>query len=137
MKSQNEDYRPSLEEIHHIHKLDAPSGTAITLAETVMEESDLTEWELNGDSKDKLKIKSLREGEVPGTHKIKYTSSVDEITLKHEAFSRDGFALGAVIASEWLVGKEGIFSMNDVLNIHAKEFEVYYFNHWWRRVSQE
>ena len=117
MKSQNEDYRPSLEEIHHIHKLDAPSGTAITLAETVMEESDLTEWELNGDSKDKLKIKSLREGEVPGTHIIKYTSSVDEITLKHEAFSRDGFALGAVIASEWLVGKEGIFSMNDVLNI--------------------
>jgi 4-hydroxy-tetrahydrodipicolinate reductase len=118
MKSQNEDYRPSLEEIHHIHKLDAPSGTAITLAETVMEESDLTEWELNGDSKDKLKIKSLREGEVPGTHIIKYTSSIDEITLKHEAFSRDGFALGAVIASEWLVGKEGIFSMNDVLNIY-------------------
>ena len=117
MKSQNEDYRPSLEEIHHINKLDAPSGTAITLAETVMEESDLTEWELNGHSKDKLKIKSLREGEVPGTHIIKYTSSVDEITLKHEAFSRDGFALGAVIASEWLVGKEGIFSMNDVLNI--------------------
>ena len=117
MKSQNEDYNPSLEEIHHIHKLDAPSGTAITLAETVMEESDLTEWELNGDSKDKLKIKSLREGEVPGTHIIKYTSSIDEITLKHEAFSRDGFALGAVIASEWLVGKEGIFSMKDVLNI--------------------
>lgn len=117
MKSQNEDYNPSLEEIHHIHKLDAPSGTAITLAETVMEESDLTEWELNGDSKDKLKIKSLREGEVPGTHIIKYTSSNDEITLKHEAFSRDGFALGAVIASEWLVGKEGIFSMKDVLNI--------------------
>jgi 4-hydroxy-tetrahydrodipicolinate reductase len=83
-----------------------------------MEESDLTEWEIDGDSKDKLKIKSLREGEVPGTHIIKYTSSVDEITLKHEAFSRDGFALGAVIASEWLVGKEGIFSMNDVLNIY-------------------
>ncbi|MAD30463.1 MAG: 4-hydroxy-tetrahydrodipicolinate reductase [Flavobacteriaceae bacterium] len=117
MKSQNEDYHPSLEEIHHIHKLDAPSGTAITLAETVMEESDFTEWELNGDSKDKLKIKSLREGEVPGTHIIKYTSSNDEITLKHEAFNRDGFALGAVIASEWLVGKEGVFSMKDVLNI--------------------
>ena len=72
---------------------------------------------LKGNSKNKLNIKSIRQGEVPGIHSIKYTSSIDEISLKHEAFSRDGFALGAVIASEWLVGKQGIFSMNDVLNI--------------------
>ncbi len=117
MKSQQENYHPTLEEIHHIHKLDAPSGTALTLAEAVLEESDLTEWELEGDSKTKLNIKSIREGEVPGTHSVKYTSSIDEISLKHEAFGRDGFALGAVIASEWLVGKQGVFSMNDVLNI--------------------
>ncbi|MDA8948447.1 4-hydroxy-tetrahydrodipicolinate reductase [Flavobacteriaceae bacterium] len=117
MKSQQENYHPTLEEIHHIHKLDAPSGTALTLAEALLEESDLTEWELEGDSKTKLNIKSIREGEVPGTHSVKYTSSIDEISLKHEAFGRDGFALGAVIASEWLVGKQGVFSMNDVLNI--------------------
>lgn len=117
MKSQQENYHPTLEEIHHIHKLDAPSGTALNLAEAVLEESDLTEWELEGDSKTKLNIKSIREGEVPGTHSVKYTSSIDEISLKHEAFGRDGFALGAVIASEWLVGKQGVFSMNDVLNI--------------------
>ena len=117
MKPHQENYHPSLKEIHHIHKLDAPSGTAITLADTVLAEFDLTEWELEDDSKNKLNIKSIREGEVPGIHSIKYTSSIDEISLRHEAFSRDGFALGAVIASEWLVGKQGVFSMNDVLNI--------------------
>ena len=117
MKPHQENYHPSLKEIHHIHKLDAPSGTAITLADTVLAEFDLTEWELEDDSKNKLYIKSIREGEVPGIHSIKYTSSIDEISLRHEAFSRDGFALGAIIASEWLVGKQGVFSMNDVLNI--------------------
>ena len=117
MKPHQKNYYPSLEEIHHIHKLDAPSGTALSLAETVLEESDLTEWELMGNSKNKLNIKSIRQGEVPGIHSIKYTSSIDEISLKHEAFNRDGFALGAIIASEWLVEKQGIFSMNDVLNI--------------------
>ena len=117
MKPHQENYHPSLKEIHHIHKLDAPSGTAITLADTVLAEFDLTEWELEDDSKNKLNIKSIREGQVPGIHSIKYTSSIDEISLRHEAFSRDGFALGAIIASEWLVGKQGVFSMNDVLNI--------------------
>ena len=117
MKSHQEDYQPSLEEIHHIHKLDAPSGTALSLADSVLNESSFKEWELDGNSKTKLNIHSKREGEVPGTHTVKYTSSIDEISLKHEAFKRDGFALGAIIASEWLVGKQGIFSMNDVLNI--------------------
>lgn len=117
MKPQQENYFPSLEETHHIHKLDAPSGTVLSLAETLLRESELTEWELNGDSKNKLNIKSIREGEVPGIHAVKFTSSIDEITLKHVAFGRDGFALGAIIASEWIVGKQGVFSMNNVLNI--------------------
>ena len=117
MKSHQEDYQPSLEEIHHIHKLDAPSGTALSLADSVLNESSFKEWELDGNSKTKLNIHSKREGEVPGTHTLKYTSSIDEISLKHEAFSRDGFALGAVIAAEWLMGKKGVFGMKDVLNI--------------------
>jgi 4-hydroxy-tetrahydrodipicolinate reductase len=117
MKSHQEKYQPSLEEIHHIHKLDAPSGTALSLADSVLNESSFKEWELDGNSKTKLNIHSKREGEVPGTHTLKYTSSIDEISLKHEAFSRDGFALGAVIAAEWLMGKKGVFGMKDVLNI--------------------
>ena len=117
MKSHQEDYQPSLEEIHHIHKLDAPSGTALSLADSVLNESLFKEWELDGNSKTKLNIHSKREGEVPGTHTVKYTSSIDEISLKHEAFGRDGFALGAVIAAEWLMGKKGVFGMKDVLNI--------------------
>ena len=117
MKSHQEDYQPSLEEIHHIHKLDAPSGTALSLADSVLNESLFKEWELDGNSKTKLNIHSKREGEVPGTHTVKYTSSIDEISLKHEAFGRDGFALGAIIAAEWLMGKKGVFGMNDVLNI--------------------
>ena len=117
MKSHQEKYQPSLEEIHHIHKLDAPSGTALSLADSVLNESSFKEWELDGNSKTKLNIHSKREGEVPGTHTVKYTSSIDEISLKHEAFGRDGFALGAIIAAEWLMGKKGVFGMKDVLNI--------------------
>ena len=117
MKSHQEKYKPSLEEIHHIHKLDAPSGTALSLADSVLNESSFKEWELDGNSKTKLNIHSKREGEVPGTHTVKYTSSIDEISLKHEAFGRDGFALGAIIAAEWLMGKKGVFGMKDVLNI--------------------
>jgi len=117
MKSHQEKYQPSLEEIHHIHKLDAPSGTALSLADSVLNESLFKEWELDGNSKTKLNIHSKREGEVPGTHTVKYTSSIDEISLKHEAFGRDGFALGAIIAAEWLMGKKGVFGMKDVLNI--------------------
>jgi 4-hydroxy-tetrahydrodipicolinate reductase len=117
MKPHQEKYHPSLEEIHHIHKLDAPSGTALTLADAVLNESDLKGWEIDGNIKDKLNISSIREGEVPGTHTVKYTSSIDEISLKHQSFGRKGFALGAVVAAEWLADKKGIYSMNDVLNI--------------------
>jgi 4-hydroxy-tetrahydrodipicolinate reductase len=117
MKPHQENYYPSLEEIHHVHKLDAPSGTALTLAEGVLSEYNLNGWELENNTKDKLNIKSIREGEVPGTHTVKYTSSIDEISIKHQAFGREGFALGAVVAAEWLAGKQGVYKMDDVLNI--------------------
>ncbi len=110
-------YIPSMEEIHHIHKKDAPSGTGITLAEGLIKNHKgpkkwaLHENAVTGD----LPILSKREGEVPGTHTIKYTSACDEITITHEAYNRKGFAEGAVIAAAWLVGKKGVFSMNDLL----------------------
>ena len=117
MKPHSEEYKPSIKEIHHIHKLDAPSGTAITIAESLLDRGHFSTWELNGTTDKKLNIESVRKGEVPGTHSITYHSQVDEISLKHEAFSRDGFALGAVIAAEWILNKKGVFSMQDVLNI--------------------
>jgi 4-hydroxy-tetrahydrodipicolinate reductase len=112
-------YVPSMTEIHHIHKLDAPSGTAITLAEGVLEETDnLTAWELvpGNNATDALQITSERIGEVPGTHVIRYDSEVDAIEIKHTAHSRKGFALGAVVAAEWLFGKSGVFGMDDLLS---------------------
>jgi 4-hydroxy-tetrahydrodipicolinate reductase len=97
--------------------LDAPSGTAITIAEGIIKETDYTGWELDNATQGTLPIEALREGEVPGTHTVHYRSEIDQISIKHEAYKRDGFALGAVIAAEWLAGKEGIFSMDDVLKI--------------------
>ena len=117
MKPHANEYKASMQEIHHVHKLDAPSGTAITLADALLETGHNNAWELDGNSDDKLNIESVREGEVPGTHSVTYRSQVDQISLKHEAFSRDGFALGAVIAAEWILNKKGVFSMQDVLNI--------------------
>lgn len=110
-------YQTEIQEIHHIHKLDAPSGTAITIAEGIIKETDYTGWELDKASQGTLPIEALREGEVPGTHTVHYRSEIDQISIKHLAYKRDGFALGAVIAAEWLAGKEGIFSMDDVLKI--------------------
>ena len=117
MMEPNKDYIASMEETHHIHKLDAPSGTAITLAEGIIENSNLIDWKLDEDAKDSLSIQSYREGEIPGTHSIKYKSPIDDITIEHKAHNRKGFALGAVIAAEWIVGKKGIFKMDDVLNL--------------------
>tara|TARA_Y100000389_G_scaffold203309_1_gene251347 strand:- start:103 stop:801 length:699 start_codon:yes stop_codon:yes gene_type:complete len=117
MMHPHKEYRASMEETHHIHKLDAPSGTAITLAEGIIGNSDLIDWKLDEDAKDSLSIQSYREGEVPGTHSIKYKSTIDDITIEHKAHKRKGFALGAVIAAEWIVGKKGIFKMDDVLNL--------------------
>ncbi|MEK9739851.1 MAG: 4-hydroxy-tetrahydrodipicolinate reductase [Flavobacteriaceae bacterium] len=117
MTPHKETYQAKIKEIHHIHKLDAPSGTAITMAEALIKENIYNQWELNGTNSKHLAIESVREGEVPGTHSITYTSKIDSIQLIHEAFNRDGFALGALIASEWIKGKKGIYSMQDVLNI--------------------
>ena len=115
MKGQG--YKASMTEIHHIHKLDAPSGTAITLAEGMLEEIDnLSGWKLAPENgADYLQIVSEREGEVPGTHIVKYDSEVDQIKISHTAHSRAGFALGAVISGEWLPGKQGVFGMDDLL----------------------
>ncbi len=107
-----------MEETHHIHKLDAPSGTAITLAEQIIDYSDKLDWSIDKKAKDDLFINVKREGEVPGTHEIIYKSGVDEISIKHKAFNRNGFALGAIIAAEWIVGKKGVFTINDVLDIN-------------------
>ncbi|HEA29976.1 MAG TPA: 4-hydroxy-tetrahydrodipicolinate reductase [Leeuwenhoekiella sp.] len=110
-------YNVSMEEIHHIHKLDAPSGTAISLAEGIMEHSDNTGWVLDKKGKEKITINAVREGEIPGTHRISYDSKIDEINIEHKAHSREGFALGAVIAAEWLQDKSGVYSMKDVLGL--------------------
>lgn len=111
------EYNVSMEEIHHTQKLDAPSGTAISLANGIIAETDYTEWTLDNAEKNQIPIDVKRIDEVPGTHSVFYQSAVDEIEIKHTAFSRQGFALGAVIAAEWIVGKKGVFSMKDVLNL--------------------
>ena len=117
-----EDYNISMEEIHHTKKLDAPSGTAITLAEGIIENSTKENWEL-GDktSKENIPIIAKRIPEVPGTHTVWYDSEVDSIEIKHTANNRKGFALGAVVAAEWILGKKGVFTMKDVLNIRQKQ----------------
>ena len=102
LMSNHEQYQASMKEVHHIHKLDAPSGTAISLAENMQGE---------------IHIESERTGEVPGTHIITYQSGIDSIEIKHEAHNRQGFALGAVLAAEWIKDKKGVFSMSDMLNL--------------------
>lgn len=115
-------YSPSMTEIHHIHKLDHPSGTAKTLAEGIIGQVDrISAWtENNPAPASEMTIEHLREGEVPGTHIVRWDSHVDEITIEHRAKSREGFALGAVIAAEWSMGRKGILSMDqmmgDILN---------------------
>lgn len=115
------DYTLSLEEVHHVHKLDAPSGTAITLAEEIVaSRSDLLDWTLVDEGQRAeggvLPINSVRRGEVPGIHTVTYRSEVDEIRLTHEALGREGFALGAVIASEYASCHSGDLRMADVLS---------------------
>ena len=111
-----EEYHPSLEEIHHIHKLDHPSGTAITLAEELIANTDrLSQWSEDKTGDDILPVTAIREGEVPGTHIIRYESDADVITIEHRAKSRKGFALGAVLAAEFTVGKQGWLTMQDML----------------------
>ena len=118
--SQFSDYDVRMEETHHIHKLDAPSGTAITLAEGILENLGRKEtWSLNkAGNKNELEIKSFREGEVPGIHTVVYESEADSIRITHDAKSRKGFALGAVLAAEFTKGKKGFLGMKDMLNLH-------------------
>lgn len=111
-----EDYDISMEEIHHIHKLDKPSGTAISLANQILNKVNRKEkWSIDEKTAKTLHIVDKREGEVPGTHIVKYHSSIDDIEIMHKAHSRKGFALGAVIAAEFLQGKTGVYSMNDLI----------------------
>jgi len=119
MMEPQKDYRSMITEIHHLQKLDSPSGTAITLAEGIIEKhSGYKQWE-NDVPQDPstLAILSEREAEVPGTHIIEYSSDIDEISISHKAKNRKGFALGAVLAAEYIHGKSGIYQMKDVLNI--------------------
>lgn len=113
-------YSVAMEEIHHTQKLDAPSGTAITLAEGVIKHTDYANWTLETPISNEIHIEAKRIENVPGTHSIFYDSEVDQIEIKHTAHSREGFALGAVVAAEWLVGKKGIFNMKDVLGLTSK-----------------
>ena len=113
------EYDISMEEVHHTQKLDAPSGTAITLAEELFDNHPgKKSWTLeNPASDDQMHIEAIREGQVPGIHRIKYESEVDYIEIKHSAKSRQGFALGAVLAAEFCYGKKGLLTMNDLLNL--------------------
>jgi 4-hydroxy-tetrahydrodipicolinate reductase len=117
------EYKAGIDEIHHLQKLDAPSGTAITLAEGIMNNNeDYFSWVLGEEkaphtTEGQLGITSFRQPDVPGTHVITYESDIDTISIKHEAHNRKGFALGAVVAAEWLHDKKGVFTMNDVLNL--------------------
>ena len=110
-------YNVSMEEIHHTQKLDAPSGTAITLAEGVIKHTDYANWTLETPISNEIHIEAKRIENVPGTHSIFYDSEVDQIEIKHTAHSREGFALGAVVAAEWLKDKKGVFNMKDVLGL--------------------
>lgn len=110
-------YQVSMEEIHHTQKLDAPSGTAITLAEGIIENSAYQTWKLDNADTSEIPITSKRIGDTPGTHTVDYESTVDSIEIKHTAHNREGFALGAVIAAEWIQGKTGVFTMKDVLDL--------------------
>jgi 4-hydroxy-tetrahydrodipicolinate reductase len=111
-------YRVEMTEVHHTKKLDAPSGTAISLADDIIAEYEALKGWVNqsGSDKSMLEIQSLRQGEVPGIHTIKYDSDIDYIEITHSAKSRQGFAFGAVLAAEYAAGKIGILSMNDLLN---------------------
>lgn len=113
------DYNVKIKESHHLTKKDAPSGTAVTLAEQVIERvSRKSKWILDASQLDSdISMEARREGDVKGLHEVSYTSTIDEITIKHDAFNREGFALGAIKAAEYIFDKKGIFNMQDVLKL--------------------
>ena len=116
--SKMKDYEISIEETHHIHKQDAPSGTAIILANDIIRNSGRKEkWvKAMSENPEELAIQSFRTDNVPGTHKVKYESEVDSIEIIHTAKNRRGFAVGSILAAEWLLGKKGVYEMKDLLN---------------------
>ncbi len=114
------EYAPSVTETHHIHKLDAPSGTALTLVQEIIGQVERkTGWALHPTPPQPadIPVTAIREDEVPGTHVVRWQSAVDEISIGHKAHSRAGFAAGAVLAARWLAGKKGVYGMNDVLGL--------------------
>lgn len=118
MKDYDQMYDLNIEEIHHTEKKDAPSGTAISIAEKIILDSNYKSWELNGEKKQhSIPIHAKREENVPGTHTVEYKSLIDSIELKHTAYSREGFALGALKAAEFIHDKKGVFTMKDVLGL--------------------
>lgn len=115
------EYDVTMEETHHVYKKDAPSGTAITLAEGLLHHLDRKKgWTIDRGSltPELLYIEAIRSHHVPGTHTVNYTSAIDSIEIKHTAFNREGFATGAVLSAEYIFGKTGIFSIKDVLNLN-------------------
>lgn len=118
MMSNFPEYNVSMEEIHHTEKKDAPSGTAITLFEGLNENVGKENWHLGTDKRENsIAINALREEDVKGTHSVIYENEIDSIEITHTAHTRDGFALGSVIAAEWIVNKKGIYTMKDVLGL--------------------
>ena len=119
MMNELDQYEVGIEEIHHTEKLDAPSGTAITTAEIILDELKRKKnWKLDGKASDELSIQALRLPNVPGTHTVNYTSEIDSISLKHEAKNRKGFALGALLAAEWLTKQSsGVYGMENLLKL--------------------
>lgn len=111
-------YDVSMEEIHHTQKLDKPSGTAISLANAIINHTSKNSWSIENPTPDDVFIDVKRIDAVPGTHSVFYQSVVDTIEIKHIAHNREGFAFGAVIAAEWIVGKKGVFTMKDVLDLN-------------------
>ena len=113
------EYKVEITETHHTAKLDAPSGTAITLANGILtQRPDLTKWvEGQPANENEILIHAIRKDPAPGTHSIAYQSAIDDITITHEAHNREGFATGAVMAAEWSIDKKGVFSMRDVLSL--------------------
>jgi 4-hydroxy-tetrahydrodipicolinate reductase len=122
LMSNHPEYKIEVEEIHHVQKLDAPSGTAVSLLNDILiENKNYSDWDLVSDfnetDSNKIPVIAKREPDVPGTHEINYASEIDTITIKHIAHNRKSFALGAVLAAEFLNGKSGVYTMSDVLNI--------------------
>ncbi len=121
LMSKFKEYSVSIEEIHHVHKLDKPSGTAITLANGIIKNTDKKQWVIQNPTPDDVFIDVKRIKNVPGTHSILYTSEVDYIKIEHTAHNREGFALGSILAAEWIIGKKGVFTMRDVLELNSNE----------------